>query len=79
MFKACIDARVWERQVFESQKHAREVLGVKATPTFFINNDKFEGNIPFDKLSAGLTNMLGEIARERDDLTSLEISHHTES
>jgi len=65
--------------VFESQKFAHEVLGVKATPTFVINNDKLEGNIPFDKLSEGLTDMLDEIARERDDPTSLEISHHFES
>ena len=64
--------------MFESQKFAREVLGVKATPTFVINNDKLEGNIPFDKLAQGLNNMLDEMARERDDLTSLDIPRHTE-
>ncbi|MDA0229115.1 MAG: DsbA family protein [Proteobacteria bacterium] len=72
-FKACLDERVLEQQVFESQKFAREVLGVKATPTFIINNDKLEGNIPFDKLSDGLTNMLKEITRQSDKITRLEI------
>lgn len=71
-FQACLDARVWERQIFESQKFARKMLGIKATPTFIINSDKLEGNIPFDKLSAGLTHMLNEISRQSDDFTSLE-------
>ena len=77
-FQACLDARVWERQVFESQKFARDVLGVKATPTFIINNDKLEENIPFDKLSDGLTHMLNEITRHSDEFTSLEIPIQTE-
>ena len=73
VFQACLDARVWERQVFESQKFAREVLGVKVTPTFIINNNRLEGNIPFNKLSDGLTEMLSEIARQSDYFTNLEI------
>jgi protein-disulfide isomerase len=72
-FQACLEARVWEQQVFESQKFARDVLGVKATPTFIINNDKLEGNVPFEKLSMGLTRLLNEITRHSDDFTSLEI------
>ncbi len=70
-FKSCLDARVWERQVFESQKFARDVLGVDSTPTFFINGEKLVGNIPFDKLSQGLRNMLKEIEREGSNVTSL--------
>ena len=70
-FKACIDARVWERQVFESQKYARDMFGVKATPTFLINNDRLEGNIPFDKLSQGLTHMLDEIEQQGSNMTNL--------
>ena len=70
-YQACIDARVWERQVFEGQKFAREVLGVKVTPTFLINNDKLEGNIPFDKLAQGLTNMLDEIEQQGLNMTNL--------
>ena len=73
VFQACLDARVWEQQVFESQQFAREVLGVKATPTFIINNNKLVGNIPFYKLSDGLTEMLNEIVRQSDNFTSLEI------
>ncbi len=71
-FQACLDARVWERQIFESQKFAREALGITATPTFLINNDKVEGNIPFDKLSDGLTDMLNDIALQSDNFTNLE-------
>ena len=78
VFQACLEARVWERQVLESLKFAHEVLGVKATPTFIINNKKVEGNIPFDKLSEGLTEMLNEIARQSNDFTSLEIPIMTE-
>ena len=70
-FKSCIDARVWERQVFESQKLARDMFGVKVTPTFLINNDRLEGNIPFDKLSQGLTLMLGEIEQQGSNMTNL--------
>lgn len=74
-FKACIDARVLERQVFESQQFARNVLGVKSTPTFFLNRERLVGNVPFDKLSLGLDILLDEIARRSGGLTSLETPH----
>jgi len=70
-YQSCLDKRVWERQIFESQRFARENLGVTATPTFFINGDKLVGNISFEKLSEGLHHMLNEIARQGGDFTSL--------
>jgi protein-disulfide isomerase len=74
VYQACFDARVWERQVFEGQKFARDVLGVNSTPTFFINGEKLVGNISFVKLSRGLGDMLDEIARRGTDMTSLGVS-----
>jgi protein-disulfide isomerase len=71
-FKACIDARVLERQVFESQKFARDALGVKSTPTFFLNRERLVGNVPYDKLSLGLNILLDEIARRSGGITSLD-------
>ncbi|MBT5778582.1 MAG: DsbA family protein [Rhodospirillaceae bacterium] len=68
-YQACLDGRVWERQVFESQKYARDVLGVKATPTFFINDQRLEGNLPFEALARGLNNMLEEIKRGDGNMT----------
>ncbi len=72
VFQKCLDERVWERQVFESQKHARDVLGVNATPTFFINELKLDGNVPFEMLSQGLNKMLDEIARQGGSMTRME-------
>ncbi len=58
--------------MFESQKHARDVLGVNATPTFFINELKLDGNVPFEMLSQGLNKMLDEIARQGGSMTRME-------
>ncbi len=70
-YQTCLDERKWERQIYHSQKFARETLGVTATPTFFINGEKLEGNIPFDKLAKGLDDMLNEIQRVNPDYTRL--------
>jgi protein-disulfide isomerase len=40
---------------------ARELRG---TPTFFINGEKVEGNVPFEKLAARIDALLGEGASE---------------
>ena len=71
-YQACLDGRVWERQIFESQKYARDVLGVNATPTFFINDQRLEGYLPFEVLARGLNNMLEEIKRGSGNMTSTE-------
>lgn len=68
-YQTCLDERKWERQIYLGQKYASEVLGVTATPTFFINGEKFEGNIAFDKLARGLDHMLNEIQRTSPDYT----------
>ena len=63
---------MWERQIFESQKYARDVLGVTATPTFFINDQRLEGNLPFEVLARGLNNMLDDINRGDGNMTHTE-------
>ena len=68
-YRACLDERKWERQIYLSHKYASEVLGVTATPTFFINGEKLEGNITFDELAKGLDHMLNEIQRKSPDYT----------
>ena len=68
-YQACLDERKWERQIYLGQKYASEVLGVTATPTFFINGEKLEGNIAFDTLAKGLDHMLNEIQRKSPDYT----------
>lgn len=70
-YQSCLDERVWERQIFESQKFARETLGVTATPTFFINGDKLVGNMAFEHLSEGLHHMLNEINGQGGDFINL--------
>jgi protein-disulfide isomerase len=72
-FDACLEARDWERQIFHSQKYARDILGVTSTPTFFINGEKLVGNIPFERLAAGLDDMLNEIQRESPNFTELKV------
>ena len=71
-YQACLDERKWQRHIYHSQKYAREALGVTATPTFFINGEKLEGNISFDKLATGLDHMLDEIHRVNPDYTRLD-------
>lgn len=42
-FAACISDKKLEDQVAQSRLTASQQLGVQATPTFFINGEKFEG------------------------------------
>jgi len=68
-YQACLDERKWEQQIYHGQRHASEVLGVTATPTFFINGEKLEGNISFDKLAKGLDYILNDIQRDSPNYT----------
>lgn len=56
-FDACLANKTLEDQVAQSRLVASTQLGVDATPTFFVNNSKFEGaptEEAFDRLLSGL-------------------------
>ncbi|HLA21844.1 MAG TPA: thioredoxin fold domain-containing protein, partial [Nitrosopumilaceae archaeon] len=49
-FNKCLDDKKYEQKVLENEKFGKEI-GIKATPSFLIFNDKkitkIEGNQPF--------------------------------
>ncbi len=49
--KHCVKEGVLEKQVLQSFEFAKEVLGVNATPTFFINGEKHVGGISLELLA----------------------------
>jgi len=49
-FKVCIEAGHLQQQVIESFKYANGTLGVKGTPTFFINGMKHVGDLSLERL-----------------------------
>jgi protein-disulfide isomerase len=56
-FKTCISDKKLEDQVAQSRLTASQDLGVDATPTFFINGTKYNGDPTveaFDQLLSGL-------------------------
>jgi protein-disulfide isomerase len=56
-FDSCINNKTIEDQVAQSRLTAAQQLGVNATPTFFINGKKYEGDpslAAFDQLLSGL-------------------------
>jgi protein-disulfide isomerase len=56
-FDACITNKALEDQVAQSRLTAAQLLGVNATPTFFINDKKYEGDPSleaFEQLLSGL-------------------------
>jgi protein-disulfide isomerase len=56
-FDACFDDKALEDEVTQSRLTASTQLGVQATPTFFINGKKFEGEPTFeaiDRMMSGL-------------------------
>ncbi len=56
-FDACVSDKKLENEVAQSRLSASQVLGVDATPTFFVNGKKFEGEPTveaFDKLLSGI-------------------------
>lgn len=56
-FDSCINNKTLEDQVAQSRLTAAQQLGVNATPTFFINGKKYEGDpsfAAFDQLLSGL-------------------------
>lgn len=52
-FEACVDAQAAMPAVKADEAEA-EALGVRSTPTFFINGRKLEGALPFETLKAAI-------------------------
>ncbi len=50
-FNKCMKNTIVERNMVESRFFAAKVLDINATPTFYINNEKHDGNIDFATFS----------------------------
>jgi protein-disulfide isomerase len=61
-FAACISDKKLEDQVAQSRLTASQQLGVQATPAFFINGEKFEG----DPTAEAFDHILSELATKRE-------------
>ncbi|WP_156453404.1 thioredoxin domain-containing protein [Polycladidibacter hongkongensis] len=59
-----VDAAISNQQVLdmllETHNHATKVLGVTATPTFFINGKKYVGALPYDQLQEILNEQIAK-------------------
>lgn len=51
VFNACVDGNLHLEKVYQDTNEGRS-KGVSATPTFFINDQKIEGAVPFEQFKA---------------------------
>ncbi|MEX6504861.1 DsbA family protein [Jiella sp. M17.18] len=51
-FKACLNNKKLQQQVVDVQQRGEKVFGVDATPTFFVNGDKYAGALSPEEMSA---------------------------
>ncbi|WP_245308683.1 DsbA family protein [Aurantimonas sp. 22II-16-19i] len=51
-FTACLNNKELQQQIVETQERGQQEFGVDATPTFFINGDKYAGSLPADQMAA---------------------------
>ena len=58
-FKACIADKAVEKTVLDSALEADKSLGVKATPTIFINGQKFSGALTIDQMAQIIDPLVG--------------------
>jgi protein-disulfide isomerase len=56
-FDACLGNKGVEDRVTQSRLIASQVLGVDATPTFFINGKKYEGDPTYEAFDQQLTSL----------------------
>ena len=56
-FSSCFDSKKYETEVNDDYAEAQG-LGVKATPTVFINDQKFEGALPFSVFQEAIDKIL---------------------
>lgn len=58
-FNNCINNKETDENIFSIKNNANE-KGVRGTPTFFINNIKFEKNQPIEKVELELLNIISK-------------------
>ncbi len=56
-FKTCLESGKYAAQVQQELTQGQQ-RGVQATPTFFINNQKFEGVMSYDEMTAQIDSRL---------------------
>ena len=56
-FNSCLESNKYKDKIQKEVVEA-QALGVKATPTFFINGQKFEGALPYPQFKATIDNLL---------------------
>lgn len=61
-FTECLDTGRFRDAVLADQREGREA-GVRATPTFFINQRKIEGALPLDEFRAAIKQALRDVGR----------------
>jgi protein-disulfide isomerase len=61
-FTECLDTGRYRDAILAEQREGREA-GVRATPTFFINQRKFEGTLPLDEFRDAIKQALRDAGR----------------
>ena len=51
-FAACLNNKELQEQIVATQERGQQEFGVDATPTFFVNGDKYAGSLPPDQIAA---------------------------
>ena len=51
-FKACLTDKALQQKIVDVQQRGETVFGVSATPTFFVNGDKYSGALSAEQMSA---------------------------
>lgn len=51
-FTACLNDKELQKKVVETQERGQNEFGVNATPTFFVNGDKYSGALGPDEMAA---------------------------
>ena len=57
-FSACLNDKELQRKIVAAQKRGQKMVCVDATPTFFVNGDKYAGSLPANQMSAMNESML---------------------
>ena len=51
-FKACLTDKALQQKIVDVQQRGETVFGVSATPTFFVNGDKYSGALSAEQMAA---------------------------
>jgi protein-disulfide isomerase len=62
-FKSCMDSKKFSAQVDEDTKYG-EKIGVRSTPTFFVNGQMMAGAMPIDSFSEVIDEELDEAKKK---------------